>query len=228
MRFKALSYMQYYNVIAYRLTFKAKDIEGHKKERKHFSNKGLPFLYHSYSWIINYHEWNSKNLFCEMKLDICYLYSENCKNSTSGWLCKFNSVLLDLLLVAPWEIFFSVQTFWTTTSVRKSSVTFIFAVWQEVLYFLKFYDLVIPQIQCSFTIIPSALYVVWGWEINSCKKCSLGHLLLLKKFATSLQKIVKTNPSKLKKYLGPISDQYHLVFYYRLSKSLTFTTTVGR
>ena len=155
--FKALRYMQYYNVIAYRLTFKAKDIEGHKKERKHFSNKGLPFLYHSYSWIINYHEWNSKNLFCEMKLDICYLHSENCKNSTSGWLCKFNSLLLDLLLVAPWEIFFSVQTFWTTTSVRKSfSLTFIFAVWQEVLYFLKFYDLVIPQIQCSFTIIPSA------------------------------------------------------------------------
>ena len=155
--FKALRYMQYYNVIAYRLTFKAKDIEGHKKERKHFSNKGLPFLYHSYSWIINYHEWNSKNLFCEMKLDICYLHSENCKNSTSGWLCKFNSLLLRLLLVAPWEIFFSVQTFWTTTSVRKSfSLTFIFAVWQEVLYFLKFYDLVIPQIQCSFTIIPSA------------------------------------------------------------------------
>ena len=42
--FKALRYMQYYNVIAYRLTFKAKDIEGHKKERKHFSNKGLPFF----------------------------------------------------------------------------------------------------------------------------------------------------------------------------------------
>ena len=136
-------------------------------------------------------------------------------------------LLLDLLLVAPWEIFFSVQTFWTTTSVGKSSVTFIFAVWQEVLYFLKFYDLVIPQIQCSFTIIPSALYVVWGWEINSCKKCSLGHLLLLKKFATSLQKIVKTNPSKLKKYLGPISDQYHLVFYYRLFK-VTYILNVGR
>ena len=153
--FKALRYMQYYNVIAYRLTFKAKDIEGHKKERKHFSNKGLPFLYHSYSWIINYHEWNSKNLFCEMKLDICYLLSENCKNSTSGWLCKFNSVLLDLLLVAPWEIFFSVQTFWTTTSVRKSFLAdFYFcsltggAVFSEVLRSC--------QIQCSFTIIPSA------------------------------------------------------------------------
>ena len=97
----------------------------------------------------------------------------------------------DLLLVAPWEraaVFLALQLLKYNIRLQNPLTFILCSLTQETVFF-EILRSCTPN-SAILQIIPSALYTTrggWENEINSFEvvKVLLGHLLLLKKFATS-------------------------------------------